>query len=117
MAGQALISGQMTGTPLGTVNIGPFTIAANVGGHLQATSVTLASGNNTITVPSWAKGMIIEPDPTNAVALTLKGIAADTGIPLGLNVPALITFPASPPATFVLNAASLFTTITTITFF
>ena len=42
----------------------------------------LASGNNTITVPSGALGCTIKPPTGNAQTLTLKGVNGDTGIAL-----------------------------------
>ena len=117
MAGQLLISGQLTGTPLGTINIGPFTLTGNAASNLQINQITFASGANTIAIPTWAKGMLIEPNTINAVALTLKGITGDTGVTLSPTTPTLVTFPASPQANFVITAGALFTTITSITFF
>jgi hypothetical protein len=118
MAGQVLISGQLTGTAAASViNVGPFTIAGNAANNFQVTNVTLASGANTITVPSWAVGCIINPSVTNTTGMTLKGVTGDTGVPLDPSGPTLLNFPSSPGASFVLTAASLFTTITEVIFF
>ena len=117
MAGSVTIAGQLTATPAGTVSVGPYNLAPTSTNNYQSTAVTLASGANTITVPSWATAILIEPSTANVVALTLKGVTGDTGVALGLTAPSLCSFPASPPATVVLTAASIFTTNTQITFF
>ena len=51
-------------------------------------------------------GVVIAPATSNTVGLTLKGASGDTGIPLGLVQPSLINFPASPPTTLIIVAAS-----------
>lgn len=103
------------GTP---ITIGPFTITPNAGGQFAVTSLQLVNGANTITVPSWAQGAIILPNPANAVGMTLKGVTGDTGQPLSLTEPSLINYPTSgPPASFVLTSATAGATQTEIIFF
>ena len=111
MAGSVTIQGNLTGLPLGQLNIGPFTLSGNSGNNLQSSATTFAS------VPTWAAGVIIIPNPSNAVGLTLKGVTGDTGIALSLTSPSLLEFPATPPASFGITAASNFTTITEIVFY
>lgn len=117
MAGQVIIQGQITGVPQGYFNVGPYIISPSSTNNYAQSEVTLASGANTITVPSWCSFVIIRPDPTNTVALFLKGVSGDTGVPLGLIQPTLINFPGSPPASIVVAAAFVFTTTTTFMFF
>lgn len=117
MAGSVIIQGQLTGIPPGYINVGPFTIAPNTSNNYTERADTLASGNNTIPVPSWASGVIISPNGANTTALTLKGANADTGIPLGEVQPTLINFPGTPPANLILDAASTFSTLTSFIFF
>ena len=117
MAGYVAISGILTGTPTGTQLIGPNTISGNSSNDYQTTAVTLSSGANTITIPSWAAGVIIQPNTSNAVALTLKGVTGDTGIAISSTAPTLLSFAASPPSTFVITAASTLSYTTQITFF
>ena len=69
---------------------------------------TLASGANTITVPtggSTPKAVTIVPPSGNTVVLTLKGVTGDTGVPLHLTDPTSIGL-GSAVTTFVINAAS-----------
>jgi len=69
---------------------------------------TLASGANTITVPTGGTvptAVTIIPPASNAVQLTLKGVAGDTGIALHLTDPTVIAL-ASSVVSFVINAAS-----------
>ena len=117
MAGNLTLGGFLNGLPMGQLNVGPFTIVANAGNNLAATEITLANGFNSITVPTWAVGVIIIPSPTNAVAMTLKGITGDTGILLALVTPSFLTFPASPPATIGLTSTGAGATITSVVFF
>ena len=114
MAGTLTISGQQTGTPEGSDTI---SLTISLGSVFEELPVALASGANTITVPTGATGVIVIPPVANTVALTLKGIAGDTGIPLSLTQPSVLTFPASPPASIVVNAASLMSASTTFRFF
>lgn len=70
---------------------------------------TLASGANTITVPTSGTALptavTIVPPVGNTVALTLKGVSGDTGIALHLTDPTSLSL-KSTVVSFVLNAAS-----------
>ncbi len=72
----------------------------------------LASGDNVFTVPSSPAspvGVIIVPPSGNAIVLTLKGAAGDTGLKINKTVPTVWFFdPVATPATFIVNAASGF---------
>lgn len=118
MGGYAAISGLVYGTPAGTVTIGPYTIAANALADFSSTASTPTSpGNTTVNVPSFAAGVILVPNTANTAALTLKGIAGDTGIAISPNNPSLLSFPTSPPASFVITAGSGYTGLLQIIFF
>lgn len=65
--------------------------------------VALTTGANTITPPTGATGCTIVPNPTNAEALTLKGITGDTGIALALTSPTSLGLAGT--GTFVITAA------------
>lgn len=70
--------------------------------------VTLASGNNTITVPTGGttpKAVTILKPSGNTVAITFKGVTGDTGVRLHDTDPDSISLNSS-VTTFVLNAAS-----------
>ena len=116
MAGTVSIAVQLSELPEGSVQ-SVATIAGSTANKHATTSLILANGANTITVPAWAAGCIIRPDPNNAVAMTLKGVTGDTGVPLDLIGPTLLNFPASPPASFVLTSAGSGATYTEIEFF
>ena len=89
-----------------------FAFAQNAASPGQAQVLDLSSGNNTITVPSGgssaASGVIVIPPSGNAVVLTLKGVAGDTGFAMGLTDPAVLTL-GSGVTSFVINAASAVT--------
>lgn len=100
------LSGTIDGLGIGSQPISPVpnTYAAANG---TRQFVNLASGNNTITVPSGAHAVCIIPPSGNAVTIQLKGVNADTGVALAVNQWTWISFSeASPPATFVLTAGA-----------
>jgi len=99
------ISGQVTGEPSGSKQIGPFTIVnATSGGAV--TELTSISGNNTITVPgSQYVACVIAKPSTNTASITLGGVAGDTGVSLHPTNPTVLDFPAG-TSSFVLNVGS-----------
>jgi hypothetical protein len=117
MSGQLSISGLLTGTKVGTVPIGPYTISPDPTNHYEAFTITLANGNNTIAIPTWAEGFIIVPDPANVIVMTYKGGTSDLGTQLALNSPTLINLTPNTVASFVLTSSGAGATVTTIQFF
>lgn len=117
MAGSVIIQGQLNSVPQGYTNIGPYSIPNVTANNYSQRMDTLASGANTIAVPSWAGTMIIVPNPSNIIALTFKGVAGDTGVAMSPDQPWIVSFAASPPASIVINAASTLGTLTTFIFF
>jgi len=110
MAAQAsvTISGQITGTPVGSQTIGPLT-ATSAAACGQIQELVLQSGANTITVPSTPAptGVVIQLPSTNTAVTTLKGVTGDTGIALGKTGFFMLCFdPTAVPASFVLTSAS-----------
>ena len=88
-----------------------FNAASNTLSPGQTDVITLPTGATTITPPTGGSSpmaVTVIPPSTNTIALTLKGIAADTGIGLHLTDPTSIGL-ASTTATFVLSAASTIT--------
>lgn len=103
------IAGTVTGLPTGEDKIGPFTLSS-AAANGQAQVLVLASGTNTITVPALpaTSGCVIALDPSNTVITTLKGVAGDTGIALGKTTKQVLNWnPLAPPASFVLDSASI----------
>ena len=97
------ISGSVTSLPSGTKTLtGTITSAAAVG---EVTDVTLASGDNTIDVPTGATAVLITPPSGNAVALKLKGNSGDTGILIHKTFPTVLALDAT-QTTFIVNAAT-----------
>lgn len=116
MAGSVTIQGQLPGTTSGTQYIN-LTIPANAGGNFESQEINLASGANTITIPPWAFMVIIIPNSNNTVPLTLQGVSGDTGIDIDFNGPTLLNMPSGTrSSSFVVTAASLTNTYTTIIF-
>lgn len=105
---QRVITITYSGDVIGTETL---TAAANASTPASITIHTLAPGDNTITVPtggSTVKGATIVPPAGNAQAITLKGVGADTGIPISKLDPTSIAFETA-PANFVLNAGGAIT--------
>lgn len=104
-----------------STRVGTITFAGDVIGSIALTAtpntstprpeetVTLASGNNTITVPSSGtavpNAVTIIPPSGNVVVLKVKGVAGDTGISIHLTDPTTIAL-ATTVTTFVLNAST-----------
>jgi len=55
-------------------------------------SVTLANGDNTITIPNGTKVIDFTPPTTNANALKLKQTGTDSGFVLQPNMPNILTW-------------------------
>lgn len=71
--------------------------------------VTLASGNNSISVPDvddfTVHGLAIVPPSLNEVEPVLKGVNGDTGLTLSATEVSIVQFGATPPASIVLNVS------------
>lgn len=65
----------------------------------------LSSGNNSITIPTGAAGVIIKLPTTNTTLVTLKGVNGDTGIKLHKTAPTALIVDST-QTTFVLSAAA-----------
>jgi hypothetical protein len=85
-----------------------FAAAENAASPGSVTIHALTTGNNTITVPSatgiTVKGATIIPPSGNTQAITLKGVAGDTGVVISNTDPTSIGFETA-PASFVLSVA------------
>src|SRR2546426_11360173 len=107
MAAAALIqiTGQISGAPGDTTIIGPISISSAAANY-QKQLLTLASGANTITVPTGTgmpapTGCVIVLPSANTIVTTLKGVTGDTGIALGKVTTQLLTWdPTAVPASF-----------------
>lgn len=84
-----------------------FDADANIASPGSSITTNLASGANTITVPTGATGVLIVPPASNAVTLTLKGVTGDTGIAVGLISPIFLSL--NSVSTFVITAGSAVT--------
>lgn len=88
-----------------------FSAAQNAASPGSVTLHSLSIGANTITIPVSAgvsvKGATIIPPSGNTFAITLKGIAGDTGVVISTTDPTSIALDSGAAATFVLNAAGV----------
>lgn len=118
--GTVTVSGAISGLPSGSRAIGPLTVSpTNASGHVI--DVVLASGDNTITVPSTptTSGCIIQFGASSTTTKKLKGIGADTGITVTKTGFAVLCWDtAAVPGSFVINSSAADTgQVTEITFF
>ena len=98
--------GDLGGASPGLVQ--PIVAADNNASPAQVQIVTLAIGDNTITVPAsgtTAKACTIVKPAANEVAIKLKGNAGDTGVRLHDTDPDTISLNAA-QTTFILNVAA-----------
>ena len=104
-SGTVTLRGVVSGLPVGSISLAPPDImaAAPIG---TRTIVNLASGNNTITLPTGYTSVVIQPPSGNATAILLKGVAGDTGSRLHNTRWQVLHFDSS-VTTFVLNAAAI----------
>lgn len=106
--GSVTINGTALNLQTGQRTLGPLTIASAPATEQTLASVTtviLASGANTITIPSTtAVGVVISFAAASTVTKTLKGVTGDTGIAVSKVNPQLLTFDTSAPANFVITA-------------
>lgn len=107
--GTVTLNGNVSGGPAGTRSFGPNTVPLNTA--VDQTLVTaLASGANTVTVPTGSTVCIIvgpnatSPNPLWAGVLTVKGVAGDTGVVVSAKFPTMLSWDTA-PASFVLNAS------------
>jgi hypothetical protein len=118
MGGYVAVSGLLYGTTAGTVTPGPYTIPGNTSDYLSVSNQIFLAGNTTVSIPSWAAGMVIVPNPANDSTMIIKGVAGDTGILCAAENVICISFPgAGPQASFVIHVTVDQTTETQIFFF
>ncbi len=88
--------------------IGPLFFSSSAANY-TIQSIALASGANTITVPTApaTSGVIIILPTDNTVLTTLKGVTGDTGVPIGKVGFGLLTWDStSAPSSFCITSAS-----------
>lgn len=116
-------AGQSTITLLAAINLSTDAATAanfslfNANSPCTPQVLNLASGANTINAtncPALAQAgaVVLIPPLGNIVTLTLKGISADTGVALSPTAPQLITFPTTPPTSFVITTNNTITGFT-----
>lgn len=118
MAGTFTITGLSASEPTGERVLGPVTIqGSQVVGETLALS--LAMGDNSVTIPSGATAVWIQGPVNGAVNLTLRTNlnSSDTGLPInGTGFPTIYPFPLSPPVTLIINASGAQTTPLSLVF-
>ena len=72
------------------------------GGHVLT---TLSSGDNTVSVPTGAKGMVMEPPAASTAVLRLKHYAGETGFALRAGEASAIPLPSGTSSVLVNSSA------------
>lgn len=109
--GSVTIAANVSGLPAGSVSVGPLTVSlSNAVGEILP--VTLASGANTITVPSGVTCVLVVPSSGTSYGgtITWKGVSGDTGVAVSTINPTLVSV-ASTVASFVLTASTTGATV------
>lgn len=104
IASTVQLRGYFSGLLAGSRSVSP-TDFSNAAAPSHVIQITLASGANTITIPTGTRGVLIAFDITSTATKTLKGITGDTGVildPVGWN---FLRFAASPPTNFVIDSS------------
>ena len=104
VTGTISLTGTVAGVPEGSRTLGlSWSITAGV----SNVTTDLASGANTITVPSGTTLVVIIPPSTNLQTITAKGVSGDTGFQLSKTLPSVICWQTG--ANFVLTAGGTIT--------
>lgn len=118
MAGSITITGLSASEPAGQRSFGPLTVTGTqvIGETLEA---PLASGDNTFAIPTGSVAALILT-PTNGTAnLTLRtsSNSGDTGLPInGAGFPFVYCFPATIPASLIINSSAAVPSPLTVAF-
>lgn len=107
MAGTVTITGLSASEPAGQRILGPLSIQGSiVVGDTQ--SGALASGDNTIAIPSGAVGVVIVPPATGTATLKYRTSlnASDTGLSISPTQPFVHVFPSPAPTSVIINASA-----------
>lgn len=96
----ATVSGLPTGSKAFSFAYGPLT-----GAVAEILDQALSSGNNTITVPTGATWLFIQPPSSNTVQMYLKTTPADVGLQLDLTRMTPYPIPAG-VTSLTINAAA-----------
>ena len=104
--GRVSIRGSVTGLVGGPGNFAPADQILSTP-EFKVIEQVLASGDNTILIPSGATYCQIVPPTNNAIALSLG--TAGAGGEISKFRPMLLSFPATTPASFILRAGSVMT--------
>jgi hypothetical protein len=94
------LTGDVTGPLTGSKSItATWSLAAAVA---DVQTVSLSSGDNTITVPTGTSFILFTPPVANAEVLKVKGNAADTGVQISKVLPTVLTWDAT--GSLIINA-------------
>ncbi len=107
MAGTLTLTGMSSSEPAGQRVLGPLTLQGSVViGDTQA--LALASGDNTITIPAGAVGLVVIPPTNGAAALKYRTSlnASDAGLPINPALPFVHVFPTPIPTSIIINAST-----------
>ena|SRR5215475_7553806 len=100
-SGRAIFQAQVDGT-LQTIPIdAQWTFATGLIG--AQTQGSFGSGDNTLTIPSGTKVILVIPPTTNAATLKWKGAGGDTGTTMSPTLPYVGTYSAG---SVIINASS-----------
>lgn len=99
------LTGDVTGPLTGSKSItATWSLAAAVA---DVQTVSLSSGDNTITVPTGTSFILFTPPVANTQVILVKGAAGDTGVQVSKVLPTVLTWDAT--GALILNASGSIT--------
>jgi hypothetical protein len=114
------IYGTVTGLQSGGKQVGPYAVPSPANPtdltSGQTTTLTLANGDNTITIPSTnCTAAIISFAPTSLTTKKLKNVAGDSGITVNPVGVCMLSFPGggTTAASFIINSSAVDTGLAT----
>ncbi len=99
------LRGYFEGLPSGSRNIAPADMI-DLASPATVLNVQLLSGDNTISIPATANGVIIVFDSRSTIIKILKQNASDVGIELALTGWMVLSLSMGAQADFIINASA-----------
>jgi len=104
VTGTLTFGGSLSGEPEGSSTV---SLSWSITAGVSTSTVDLASGANTITVPAGTTLVVVIPPTGNSQTITAKGVSGDTGFQLSKTKPTVIAWETG--ANFVLTAGATIT--------
>lgn len=113
-SGSVSIKGTVTGLLTGTKTVGPITVSNSTASSETHAVIALASGDNTVSVPSTASMALVVFAAASTSSKTVRTVVGDTGITVSKTGPVFLPFDTtSLPTNLYINSSAADTGLTT----